>query len=222
VPDYTLHHGDCMDIMPTLDLSCVDAVLCDPPYGCKNDCSYRNISGGSAENLDKLAECRKDFEPIRNDSTPFNPAHLLSFPKAIIWGYQFMADKLPQGTVLVWQKKTFVELGTILSDGEIAWQKGNKGVYIYEHRWNGFLRATERGKTLHPTQKPVALMRWCLDRLKLDPGATVLDPYMGSGPVGVACAEAGYKYIGIEIEEDYYNIAKSRIDAAYEQTSLFV
>jgi DNA modification methylase len=209
-----------MEIMPTLDLSCVDAVLCDPPYGCKVATNYADARFGGPNSVAKYAK-GNTHKPVHGDDEPFDPSHLLEYPKAIIWGYQFMADKLPQGTVLVWQKKNDAELGCFLSDGEAAWQKGGQGLYIYHHRWYGFLRQTERGKVIHPTQKPVALMRWCLDRLKLEPGATVLDPYMGSGPVGVACAEAGFKYIGIEIEEDYYNIAKSRIEAAYAQTSLF-
>jgi site-specific DNA-methyltransferase (adenine-specific) len=221
MPDYDLHHGDCLDIMAGLDLSHVDAVLCDPPYGCAEDTNRARFTAGPGMTGPAST---MSHDTITGDDAPFNPTHLLTYPKVIIWGYQFFADKLPQGTINVWQKKSSNALGKFLSDGELAWQKGGKGVYIYEHQWNGFWRDSEhetRGKPLHPTQKPVVLMRWCLDRLKLEPGATVLDPYMGSGPVGVACAEAGFKYIGIEIEEDYYKIAKSRIKAAYEQTSLF-
>jgi DNA modification methylase len=66
----------------------------------------------------------------------------------------------------------------------------------------------------HPTQKPVALMRWCLDKAKVPPGATVLDPFMGSGTTGVACVQTGRNFIGIEIDEEYFSIAERRIAEA--------
>ena len=71
----------------------------------------------------------------------------------------------------------------------------------------------------HPTQKPICLMEWCLSFV---PDAqTILDPYMGSGTTGVACANLGRKFIGIEIEEKYFNIACERITAAQAQLRLF-
>ena len=83
---------------------------------------------------------------------------------------------------------------------------------VYNHPWHGMLRASERGvKRSHPTQKPVALMRWCLQRARLAPGALVYDPYMGSGPVAQACKELGYRYIGVELVEAYAEIAARRL-----------
>jgi site-specific DNA-methyltransferase (adenine-specific) len=81
--------------------------------------------------------------------------------------------------------------------------------------WHGFDRQTERGeKSLHPSQKPVALFEWCLDKLKLKAGDTVLDPYMGTGACGVACLKRGINYIGIELVEKYYQIARGRVESA--------
>ena len=77
----------------------------------------------------------------------------------------------------------------------------------------------EQGKE-HPTQKPVTVMEWCIRQCKKDP-QTILDPFMGSGTTGVACANLGRKFIGIEIEEKYFDIACDRITAAYAQGRLF-
>jgi len=214
-----LIHGDCLEVMPTLDTAQIDGVLCDPPYGCNVNTDYTRFSGGT-ERSQSFRIKRIAHKPIVNDNVSFDPTPWLDFPAVILWGSNHFAQRLSVGTMLIWQKKRDKELGTFLSDAEVAWQKGGKGVYLFAHRWNGFLRDSECGKTLHPTQKPVALMRWCLERMKLPKGATVLDPYMGSGPVGIACIEMGYNYIGIEIERDYYEIAQRRIESAQEQIAL--
>lgn len=202
-----IFHGDSLAIVPTLNLDPkTTAVLSDPPYGCNNDCDYTRFRGG-------LSPSRNFHKGIANDDRPFDPSPWLSFHKVILWGYQFFADKLPQGTILVWSKKRPNQRGKFLSDGEIAWQKGNKGVYLFDHVWHGFDRETERGeKTTHPAQKPVKLYDWCLDRLKLKPGDTVLDPYAGTAACGVACVRRGINYIGIELDEGYFGIAKERLE----------
>ncbi|MBA7659489.1 hypothetical protein ES703_67470 [subsurface metagenome] len=215
----SLHCGDCLEIVPTLDIQ-IDAVLTDPPWGVNLDAAYRDrftrkLAPGKLNpgNYSTGAHRR-----IHGDDKPFDPAPWLGYRKVILWGYQHFAQRLPPGTILIWQKKLDRELGTFLSDGELAWKKGGSSLYIFEHRWNGFLRASERGqKTLHPTQKPIALMRWCIERLKLPEGATILDPYMGSGPVGVAAVQMGYNYIGIEIVPEYHEIAAARIDVALHE-----
>jgi site-specific DNA-methyltransferase (adenine-specific) len=88
--------------------------------------------------------------------------------------------------------------------------KGGKGCYLFHHVWNGYDRASERGKSKHPTQKPVALFRWCFDRLKLQPWDLVFDPFAGSGPIALAAQEAGLKYVGCEIVPQYFQTAVGR------------
>ncbi len=199
-----LYHGDCLEIVPKLTTK-IDAVATDPPYGCANDCDYRRFTGG------------KRWPPIVGDDEPFDPAPWLDYPKVCLFGFQFFAARLPLGSVLVWLKRQDQHLGKLRSDCELAWMKGGQGCYCFRHEWCGIYRESERvGKghpSLHPTQKPVALWKWVLGRMKLDPGATVLDPYMGSGSCGLACAELGLNYIGIEIDETYFATAQERLDA---------
>lgn len=102
----------------------------------------------------------------------------------------------------------------------MAWTNLPGAVRLFRHMWNGMLRASERDlPRVHPTQKPVALMRWCIAQA----GAveSVIDPCMGSAPVGIACSDRGVRYIGIERLPKYFDIACERITNAYRQSRLF-
>lgn len=206
MPSVELYHGNCLDIMPG-----ADAVISDPPWGSNTNCDYTRFSGGITE------EGRQAFGAIRNDDRPFDPSPWLEYSSVVLWGYQHFAQRLPVGTVLVWLKKRDSQLASVLSDAELAWQKGGQGVYVFRHIWNGFDRESERGeRPMHPTQKPIALFRWCIERIT-EPGDTVIDPYMGSGPCGVACVQTGRNFIGIEIDPGYFDIAKARIEKAQQE-----
>lgn len=198
-----LLHSNCLDFIDSLPY--IDAIVTDPPYGAGTNTNYTRFTKGAHQNE------RKNFKPIIADNIKFDPTPWLDFPQVIMWGYQHIADTLPLGTVLVWLKRRDSKIGKFMSDCELAWQKGGKGVYLFKHVWDGFDRETERGqRTVHPAQKPVALMKWCIERVtKL--GDTVLDPYMGSGSTGVACQELGRSFIGIEIDPTYFQVAKERL-----------
>jgi len=209
-PGITLYNADCRDV----ELDGIDAVLTDPPYGINHKTDYTRFTGGKFES-------RNFHIPIYGDDEPFDPTPWLEYPKVILWGANCFSDRLPLGTLLVWCKRRDSQLGTFMSDAEAAWMKGGHGVYLFRHVWNGFDRESERReKTLHPTQKPVALMRWCIERLKLKPGSTILDPFMGSAPVALAALELGHRYIGVEREPAYFNIAVQRIEKANERDIL--
>lgn len=202
-PGVQLFHADCRDVLPML--GSVDADLADPPYGIAHETDHDRFTGGKNPS--------RDFKkPIEGDDEPFDPSPWLTFPKVILFGANCFSDRLPLGSWLVWLKRRDNQLGTFMSDAEVAWMKGRHGVYVFRHVWNRFDRQSEsRQKTLHPTQNPVALMRWCIDRLKLKPGSTILDPFMGSAPVGIAALAAGHSYIGIEKDAEYFEIAKRRL-----------
>ena len=208
-----LRLGDCLEVMKTLPDGCVDAVITDPPYGMSNNCDYTRFTMGPNGHGDPSS---RKYGPVIGDDKPFDPTPFLSFPRVVLWGYHHFAMRLPVGTVLVWIKRLDPAFGSFLSDAELAWMKGGHGVYC--KRDTSLMGETR--KRAHPTQKPVALMEWCLNRAKVPIGATVLDPFMGSGTTGVACVQTGRNFIGIEIDEGYYNIAKRRIEAAQAQPAL--
>ena len=202
--NYTLYRGDCLDILPTLEAGSVDAVVTDPPYGINFNVNYTRFTGG-------LSNSRYWHRPIAGDDSPFDPSPFVSYAKTVIlWGANSYSDKLPGGSWLIWDKRVNGNENGFLSDAEAAWCNRGHGVYIFGHTWQGFIKASERGNVLHPTQKPVALMEWCVAKYT-SPGDTILDPFMGSGTTGVAALRTGRKFIGIELDPDYFKIAEERI-----------
>ena len=212
----TLYCGDCREILPTLGK--VDAVISDPPYGMAWDTNSKRFSGGNRER--QRGPGRSDYPEIVGDAVPFDPSRWLAYPEVILWGANHFGARLPVGSTLVWIKKGAHLFGTWLSDAEIGWQKGGHGVYCKEASFPPPSRIAENDGRLaaHPTQKPIDLMMWCVQRTK---GRTILDPYMGSGTTGVACVRLGRRFIGIEIEPKYFDIACRRIANETKQARLF-
>lgn len=174
----TLYLGDCLEILPTLGK--VDAVVTDPPYGI----SYNPDGGGGGikdrnGNRYKKSFTKKDV--VKGDNKPFQPEFILELGvPSILWGGNHYASRLPDSSCwLVWDKKCGVGSNDF-ADCEIAWTNLKKPARCLPHMWNGMLKDSERGaERFHPTQKPLAVMRWCLGFL---PDAqTILDPFMGSG-----------------------------------------
>lgn len=212
IGDCTLYRADCRDVLPMLPK--VDAVVTDPPYGI----SYSPAAGGRGW-------AKKTFvgtDLVRGDDRPFDPSMLLAFPAVILWGANHYADKLPaMDSWLVWDKRS-PGLVNDFADCEMAWTSIGGPARVIRHLWNGAFRASEKDvRRVHPTQKPVQVMAWCIEQLPLD-ARTILDPFMGSGTTGVAAVKLGRRFIGIEIDEKYFDIACKRIEQAYAQPDLFI
>lgn len=201
----TIYHARCEDVLPSIEPAGVDVVLTDPPYGINLSTTYRsNGRGGSSG---RWAWTSRDHPAIQGDEEPFDPTYWLSFPKVVLFGANHFADKLPASSSwIVWNRRSHSDT----ADAELAWTNLGGTVRMFTHMWDGYTRDSEIGYHVHPTQKPVALMSWIIDRWT-DPGDLILDPYMGSGPVAKACYLNGRRYIGIEIVEDYCEIAVQRL-----------
>lgn len=204
--------GDCLELMKHIPDGSIDAVITDPPYGIAHLNKF-----GSRGNLYKATP----YKLIINDDKPFDPSPFLEFPKVCLWGANWYADKLPnRGSWLVWDKRVGGASDNF-SDGEMAWTNYGNVMRIFRHKWRGFIRDSELDEPrLHSTQKPIALMKWCMDILKIPKGATVLDPFIGSGTTAVACIQTGRNFIGFEIDPDYCAIANRRIKEAQAQCKL--
>jgi site-specific DNA-methyltransferase (adenine-specific)/modification methylase len=201
--------GDCREVLPTLP-QC-DLVLTDPPYGITH---RRGAASNRGKGLTLGADCSAW------DSAPFDPTPLLSFPRVICWGANFYADKLPAGRWLLWDKQCGGGAGDF-SEFEIAWDSKGTAIKAFRHMWLGVQRDSEHGQArLHPTQKPVALMQWCLGLA--GNAQTVVDPYMGSGTTGVAAVRDGRDFIGIEKDPAHFETACRRIEEAQKQADLFI
>lgn len=208
-----IYHGDCREIIPGLGFTRFKPplVLTDPPYGI-GERTNRREAGRST----KLARAN-DFPPVYGDDGPFNPAHLLDFPRLVLFGANHYADRLPPSpSWLVWDKLAGMTGRRAVGfndngDAELAWTNLGGPVRLISHRWMGAFRDSERTEArVHPTQKPVALMAWIIANWT-EVSDLVCDPYMGSGPVLRAAKNLGRRAIGIEIEERYCEVAVKRL-----------
>ena len=205
IGDATIYLGDCREILPALPK--VDCVLTDPPYGIGKDGQARTTGGHGGRKAHEFL----DWDSVRPDPETFR---LICAAGAlqVIWGGNYFADLLePTGKWLVWEKGQRINQ----SDGELAWTSMQGALRICTmNRVELMLDGTD-----HPTQKPLRLMRWCIDQAGTP--KTILDPFMGSGSTGVAAMQLGRKFIGVEIEPKYFDIACERIENAQRQQSLF-
>ena len=199
----TLYLGDCLEIMPTLGK--VDAVVTDPPYGLED----WNNRGANKNRVFSAEDCEWDkgidlfhINAMRNISK-----------NQIIWGGNYFLDYLPRTKqMFVWNK--YIR-NMHFNDCEIAWCSGwREASRVFDLSPSGLIKK-------HPTQKPLALMKWCVEKLPKET-AIILDPFMGSGTTGVACAKLGRKFIGIELEPKYFDISCERIQKAYDQPDMFI
>ena len=210
----TIYCGDCK--LLTKHVSIKAAVVTDPPYGINLKADYLHSRENSQKN-DKRRHgwFSRHHEPIKGDDKPFDPSFLLSFDTIMLWGANAYSQKLPSSySWLVWDKKDKRGAKNGFSDAELCWCIGVPfhSVRIFYHLWCGYQRDSEIGDgSLHPTQKPIALMRWCFDKGKIDKSRVIFDPYMGSGTTLVAAQNEGRRAVGIEISEDYCKIAVERL-----------
>jgi site-specific DNA-methyltransferase (adenine-specific)/modification methylase len=168
----------------------------------------------------------RDWPAIIGDDKPFDPALLLRYPKVVIFGGNHFGSRLPDASKwIVWDKREETTPDDN-ADCEMAWTNLKGPARIHRQLWRGICRRGEENVStgasrLHPTQKPIALMEFCILQCKLQPASTILDPYMGSGPTGVAAVRRGHNFIGCEIEPAYFHTACKRIDDAQRQGQLF-
>ena len=212
IGDATLYRADCREVLPLLPK--VDAVVTDPPYGIKQANGFDGF-GGMGSPI-----ARRQYAGTWDDDRP-SPSTFAAIINAasvhIVWGGNYFTDLLPVGRKwLFWDK---CQTMPTYSDGEMAWTSidgvSTKRI-VYN---NNGLMAREKDR-VHPTQKPVEVMRWCIQQI---PNATtILDPFMGSGTTGVACVKLGRRFIGIEIDETYFEIACKRIRDADAQPDMFI
>lgn len=201
IGDATLYLGDCREILPTLGK--VDALVTDPPYGIGMD-------GGKVG--------RAEYEKLSWDKATDEDGIALARGLArwcVIFGGNYYSLP-PSGHWLIWDKQNDP---TTFADFEMAWTNLGKSSRMVRHLWSGpYMKVKET--RYHPTQKPQAVMRWCIEQIQPLP-ASVLDPYMGSGTTGVAAVSAGCKFIGIEAETKFFDVACRRIEDASRRPDMF-
>jgi DNA modification methylase len=215
---YTVIHGDCMDELRKLPEECADAVVTDPPYG--------------------IAYTNKRGQKIRNDERPFiwwlhdafrilKPAGaLLCFcrwdvQEAFRWGIELAGFRIK--SQVVWDRRVHGMGDTKAAFAprhDVIWF-AVKGRFAFPGKRPSSVLSVQRilRDNLHPTQKPVELMR-CLVEAVVHPGGLVVDPFAGSGSTGVACALAGCNFLGIEADGAHFSTAEQRVRKAFSSSSI--
>lgn len=197
----TIYHGDCRELWP-LVAHC-DAVVTDPPYGIGADKGQENRAYKRHGNA---AVASRFYGSTDWDHRPDSMAMqaMLSIGKEhIVWGANHLGLSGGSGW-LVWDKQTG---NNGYADVELAWTDLPMAARLFRFRWMGMIQAIPEER-VHPTQKPVPLMRWCLGFLS---DGIILDPFMGSGSTLRAAKDLGRHAIGIEIDERYCEIAVQRL-----------
>jgi site-specific DNA-methyltransferase (adenine-specific) len=223
IGDCTLYLGDCLDILPTLGK--VDAVVTDPPYGIA-DAPIQG-QGSRAKRVGKV----NDWHPPSDWDKALNPAWCACCDAApiVAWFGQWRKRgeveafmRWPLRAEIVWAKDCHVgPPSPVAPRDERIWvfaERGVRGATFETSVWDCAVIPTWQHKN-HKNEKPVALMSRLIRWLG---GQTILDPFAGSGTTGVACAKMGRKFIGIELDPGYFDIACKRIEEAYRQPDFFV
>jgi DNA modification methylase len=200
ISDATLYLGDCMDILPTLPK--VDAVITDPPFGIGNFVQVGGNVRGELVTWNESGPSDEFFVLIKEKST-----------YRIVWGANYFNCFEGAGG-LIWVKNQPMPN---MSKAEMASTSWGKKVELINLTWTNYVNIKESD---HPCERPVLLYKWCIEQVPKHPN-TILDPFMGSGTTGVAAIQLGRKFIGIEREPKYFDIACQRIEQAVAQGQLF-
>ena len=225
-----LYNADCMDGMKAFPDKYFDLAIVDPPYGI--GCMTMNYTKSGAVRITHgtVAATRRDYRKqtqwdVKPDKAYFDELFRVS-RKQIVWGGNYFADVLPPSkSYVVWDKRCTPAMNNDYADCELAWMSPGMGVArVFRYLWNGMLQGNcdskQKEDRFHPTQKPVPLYLWLLEKYA-KPGDKILDTHAGSGSCLVACERAGYDCWGFEIDEEYYQMAAERLERERNQINMF-
>ena len=227
-PASIVHNCDCMTFMRTLPDKAFDLAICDPPYGIGED-GLKNHSRGCIAKSREYTP--KDWDKRAPDKAVFDEIIRVS-RNQIIFGANHFIDRIPYPSScwIVWDKENGA---TDFADCELAWTSFPTAVRKFAFRWQGMLQGDMKHKEerIHPTQKPIPLYAWIL-RNYAKYGATIFDPFVGSGSSRIAAYKLGFDFTGCEIDAEYHAAQEARFRAecfgeiciggrVIKQTSLF-
>jgi len=202
-----IYNADCMDLMAKMPDKWADLAICDPPYGINMDggnVGYKGFNNFEKKNWDKEIPNKEYFDELFRVSK-----------NQIIFGGNYFGLP-PTRCYLVWDKgegfynRTYAEC-------ELAWTSFDANTV--KIKYDPLAKGDYKGK-IHPTQKPVALYKWLLDKYA-KPGDKILDTHLGSGSIAIAAHDYGFDLTACELDREYYNAAMKRINLHKLQTKLF-
>jgi site-specific DNA-methyltransferase (adenine-specific) len=226
--DFGFYNMDCLKGMKQFPDGYFDLAIVDPPYGNalenqgggtgihrqKKNCRKPDGTWGYANWRDVGDKVCKKIETwdIAPKEDYFKELFRVS-RNQIIWGGNYFSLP-PTRCFLVWRKLTISESFS-MAMAEYAWTSFNQNAKVFEH-----VPQDNTGKRFHPTQKPIALYEWILNKYAKE-GDIILDTHVGSASSLIACHRTRHKFVGFEIDEEYYRLAKERLDAEMAQMTIY-
>lgn len=207
---------DALELLKQLPDKCVDLVLTDPPYGIGEKNIQNNKSRGKLAKATEWKDNGKWDNNIPSEEV-FKEIFRVS-KNQIIFGGNYMVENLKNSSCwIVWDKDNG---DNDFADCELAWTSFDTAVRKFKWRWNGMLqeKMNSKEKRFHPTQKPVPLFRWILEKYS-KPNELILDCFIGSGTTAVACKQLGRNFIACDNCQEYVNIANKRLSQDVLRTS---
>ena len=201
------YNCDNIEFMKTKPDNCYDLAIVDPPYG--NVAVFDNCQPKERKNERPKKYKTKDWDNTKPNAEYWKELFRVS-KNAIVWGGNYFIDNLwPSSCILIWDKDNG---DNNFADCELAWTTFNTAVRKYKHKWQGMLQQNMKEKELriHPTQKPVALYKWLLLNYAKK-GDRILDTHGGSFSSAIACWQLNFEYVGIEIDEEYFDNGVKRL-----------
>ena len=217
---------DCLEAMRSMPDKAFDLAVVDPPYGI-GVMTMNYTKSGAVRTHGYAAAKRRDYRKQSEwDIAPgqeyFDQLFRVS-KKQIIWGGNYF-QLPPSKGFIVWDKRVDDSMSNDFADCELAWLSEGLGVArVFRFCWNGMIQGDMKNKEerFHPTQKPVALYKWILNRYA-KPGDKILDTHLGSGSSRIAAYDLGFDFVGYEIDKEYFDKQEERFEKHTAQTSLFV
>ena len=213
-----LHNADCMEVMKTFKDKQFDLAIVDPPYGI--DADNKN-NGKNSDRHEKMSKAKiNTYKKTNWDKTIPNDEYFTELKrvskKQIIWGANYFGLV---GGMLYWHKN--VTMPTY-SSGELAWLSWLNKIDFVNITWHGMIQQNMKNKQqrIHPTEKPIQLYKWLLQNYAKE-GDTILDTHFGSLSIGIACHDLKFNLTAIELDKDYYEMAKKRLINHQKQLTLF-
>jgi len=200
-PASHLVHGDCLDWMRAQSDVSIDLIVTDPPYGL-------NVARTGSLTTTGIRFTPKTWDRARPPRVYFDEMRRIS-RNQVIWGGNFSDYLPPSRCWLAWWKKDGLPRLTF-ADCELAWTSFDRNALVFNSRWHGGIRNGGDARLPHPTQKPLSLMRWCVEEFS-EPGELIVDPFLGTGTTVVAACQLGRRYIGIENDREYFEMARGRL-----------
>ena len=204
-----IYQGDCMEYMKDIPDNYFELAIVDPPYG----------SSIMAKN--KHQRHRTTATTYRNKSIPppeyYQELYRVS-DRQIIWGCQYQLPFMkPEGSFIIWNKKADPDLHN-MSSCDVAWYSKRKQIKTFDGHWCGAVKC-ESEPTIHIHQKPKSLYKWLLKNYAKE-GDKILDTHLGSASSIIACIDMGFDFMGIELDEEYFQNAQERVNRHLRQMDI--